>query len=71
MLSADEAKEIGINACIEKLGIEFCKKHSDRNGGSGGYRWMQLLADLFQDRFADAETDHSNHHDHQCALGLE
>lgn len=29
MLSAGEAKEIGINACIEKLGIEFCKKHSD------------------------------------------
>lgn len=29
MLSADEAKKIGIDACIEKLGFEFCKKHAD------------------------------------------
>lgn len=29
MLSADEAKKIGIDVCIEKLGFEFCKKHAD------------------------------------------
>lgn len=27
MLDAREAKRIGIHACIEKIGIEFCKKY--------------------------------------------
>lgn len=29
MLNANEAKKLGIDACIEKIGIEFCKKHAD------------------------------------------
>lgn len=29
MLSVYEAKEIGIKACINKIGYEFCKKHAD------------------------------------------
>ena len=29
MLTAEEAKKIGIRACIEKLGYDFCKQHED------------------------------------------
>ena len=29
MLSFDEARKIGINACIERLGREFVSKHRD------------------------------------------
>ena len=29
MLTAEEAKKIGIRACVEKIGDEFCKKHRD------------------------------------------
>lgn len=29
MLTVNEAREIGIKACIDKLGYEFCKKHAD------------------------------------------
>ncbi|MBE5952123.1 MAG: hypothetical protein E7260_11140 [Lachnospiraceae bacterium] len=29
MLTAEEAKRIGIRACIDKIGYEFCKKHAD------------------------------------------
>lgn len=36
MLNVDEAKKMGINACIEKLGIEFCKKHADNATSSYG-----------------------------------
>jgi hypothetical protein len=35
MLTVIEAKEIGINACIEKLGKEFVKENSGR--ASSGY----------------------------------
>ena len=34
MLTVNEAKNIGIKACINKLGYEFCKKHAD-NATSG------------------------------------
>lgn len=34
MLTVNEAKKIGIRACIEKIGIDFCKKHAD-NATSG------------------------------------
>lgn len=33
MLTQKEAKQIGIHACIEKIGIEFCKKY-DQNAGT-------------------------------------
>ena len=29
MLTAEEAKKIGIRACIDKIGYEFCKQHAD------------------------------------------
>lgn len=29
MLTAEEARKIGIKACIDKIGYEFCKKHAD------------------------------------------
>ena len=34
MLTVIEAKNIGIKACIEKIGLDFCKKHAD-NSTSG------------------------------------
>ena len=34
MLTVIEAKNIGIKACIEKIGLDFCKKHAD-NATSG------------------------------------
>ena len=34
MLTFDEAKKIGISACIEKIGYDFCRKHAD-NATSG------------------------------------
>ena len=33
MLTVEEAKKIGIRACIEKIGYDFCKAHPD-NGVS-------------------------------------
>lgn len=33
MLTVEEAKKIGIKACIDKIGYEFCKAHPD-NGVS-------------------------------------
>lgn len=33
MLTVKEAKKIGIRACIDAIGYEFCKKHAD-NGTS-------------------------------------
>ena len=29
MLTANEAKKIGIRACIDKIGYDFCKEHED------------------------------------------
>lgn len=29
MLTVEEAKKIGIRACINKIGYDFCKKHAD------------------------------------------
>ena len=29
MLTIEEVKNIGLNACIDKIGYEFCKKHED------------------------------------------
>ena len=34
MLTVIEAKNIGIKACIEKIGLDFCKEHAD-NATSG------------------------------------
>lgn len=34
MLTVEEAKNIGIKACIEKLGLDFCKKYAE-NSTSG------------------------------------
>ena len=34
MLTVKEAKKIGIRACIDAIGYEFCKKHAD-NSTSG------------------------------------
>ena len=34
MLTVDEAKNIGIKACIEKIGYDFCREHAD-NATSG------------------------------------
>ena len=33
MLTVEEAKKIGIRACVEKIGYDFCKAHPD-NGVS-------------------------------------
>ena len=33
MLTVEEAKRIGIQACVKKIGYEFCKAHPD-NGVS-------------------------------------
>lgn len=29
MLTAEEAKKIGIRACVDKIGYDFCKQHAD------------------------------------------
>ncbi|MBP3568140.1 MAG: hypothetical protein J6K04_03140 [Lachnospiraceae bacterium] len=29
MLTEDDARKIGLRACVEKIGLEFCKKHKD------------------------------------------
>lgn len=34
MISVEEAKRIGINACIDKIGRELCREYAD-NGVSG------------------------------------
>ncbi len=31
MLTTDEARKIGIRACIEKIGVDLCKKHADNS----------------------------------------
>ena len=36
MLTIMEAKNIGIKACIEKLGYDFCKKHADNSTSAYG-----------------------------------
>lgn len=36
MLSVYEAKEIGIKACINKIGYEFCKMHADKSTAAYG-----------------------------------
>lgn len=38
MLDAREAKIIGIKACVEKIGIEFCKKYEANACTSCGIR---------------------------------
>lgn len=34
MLTVKEAKKIGIRACIDAIGYEFCKKHADNSTSS-------------------------------------
>lgn len=29
MLTTEEAKRIGVRACMEKIGVDLCKKHAD------------------------------------------
>ena len=36
MLSKHEAKKIGIRACIDKLGYEFCRQHADNSVSAYG-----------------------------------
>ncbi len=36
MLSILQAKKLGINACIDKIGRELCEKYSDRSASSYG-----------------------------------
>ena len=42
MLSVKEARKIGIDACIEKIGVEFWEKHKDHavyaHGEKEGYK---------------------------------
>jgi len=38
MLNATEAKKIGINACVNKIGIDFCKKYEANACTSYGMR---------------------------------
>lgn len=37
MLTFEQAKRIGINACIEKLGVEFVRKYADTSSSAVGY----------------------------------
>ena len=46
MLTVDETKKIGISACINKIGYEFCKKHAD-NANSGSAKKTDLLIALW------------------------
>ena len=36
MLTVEQAKKIGIRACIDKIGYEFCRKHNDNSTSSYG-----------------------------------
>lgn len=36
MLTERDAKKIGIRACIDKMGYEFCKKHEDNSTSAYG-----------------------------------
>lgn len=38
MLSVKEAKKIGIWACIEKIGLDFCREHKDNSVSAWGKR---------------------------------
>ena len=36
MLTVDEAKKMGIRACIDKIGYNFCEKHKENSTSSYG-----------------------------------
>ena len=36
MLSVEEAKKVGIWACIEKIGLDFCRKYADNSVSAYG-----------------------------------
>lgn len=36
MLTFEEAKKIGIRACVDKIGYEFCRAHNDNSTSSYG-----------------------------------
>ena len=36
MLTFEEAKKIGIRACVDKIGYEFCKAHNDNSTSAYG-----------------------------------
>lgn len=36
MLTFEEAKKVGIRACIDKIGYEFCKIHQDNSTSAYG-----------------------------------
>lgn len=59
MLTAEEAKKIGLRACIDKIGYEFCKKHEDTAvcayGEDNGVMECYVGVDDQPDDF-DAET---------------
>lgn len=38
LLSVDEAKEKGINACVDKIGRDFCRAHNDNSVSVWGDR---------------------------------
>lgn len=46
MLDAREARRIGINACIEKIGIEFCKKYEANACTSCGERDNKMFCSV-------------------------
>lgn len=48
MLDEKEAKRIGVQACVEKIGLEFCKKYEE-NAHMSPLRnlWAFLFSLLF------------------------
>lgn len=36
MLTFEEAKKIGIRACVDKIGYEFCRAHNDNSTSAYG-----------------------------------
>ena len=45
MLTVNEAKNMGITACIEKIGYDFCRKHADN--ATSGYSEEEGVVNCF------------------------
>ena len=60
MLTAQEAKKIGLRACIDKIGYEFCKRHEDTTvyayGEDDGVMECYVGVDDQPDEECDVET---------------
>lgn len=60
MLTAEQAKKIGIRACIDKIGYEFCKRHEDNSVCSYGEEDGKMLCYVGVDDKPEQQYDLEN-----------